>query len=97
MKELRWKESAAVEAETAAAYYDERSERGGARFLEQLWAAISLVREYPEAGSPYGLPMRRVVFRSFPYSVLYVPEPETIYIVAVKHDRMMPVRWEELI
>jgi toxin ParE1/3/4 len=97
LKPLRWKESAALEAEAAAAYYDECSERGGKRFSERMWAAISLVREYPEAGTPYGLPIRRVHFRSYPYSVLYVPEPDGILVVAVKHDRMMPTRWEELL
>jgi plasmid stabilization system protein ParE len=65
LKGIRWKEAAAVEAEDAAAWYDDRSERGGKRFLEAMWAAISLVRDYPEAGTPYGLPVRRVVFRTF--------------------------------
>lgn len=97
MKPVRWKESAVLEAEAAAAYYDEHSERGGKKFLEQLWAAVSLVREYPEAGAPYGLPVRRVLFRSYPYSVLYVPESESIFVLAVKHDRMMPTRWEKLL
>jgi plasmid stabilization system protein ParE len=92
LKSLRWEESAAAEAEAAAAYYDERMERGGKKFMEQMWAAISLIREYPEAGTPYRLPTRRVVFRSYPYSVLYVPEPGAIFVVAVKHDRMMPAR-----
>jgi plasmid stabilization system protein ParE len=94
---LRWKEAAVVEAEEAAAFYDQRTERGGKKFIEQLWAAVSLVREYPEAGTPYGLPLRRVVFRTFPYSVLYQPEPDAIFIVAVKHDRMMPLPWEGLV
>ena len=94
MKALRWEESAAAEAEAAAGYYEERMERGGKKFMEQMWAAISLVREYPEAGRPYGLPTRRVLFRSYPYSVLYVSEPDAILVVAVKHDRMMPARWE---
>ncbi|MFL5381699.1 MAG: hypothetical protein ACJ8GN_04180 [Longimicrobiaceae bacterium] len=52
-----------MEAFEAAAFYDERSERGAQRFGEQLWAAISLIREYPEAGAPYGFPYRRVPFR----------------------------------
>jgi plasmid stabilization system protein ParE len=95
LKGIRWKEAAAVEAENAAAWYDERSERGGKRFLEAMWAAISLVRDYPEAGTPHRLPVRRVVFRTFPYSLLYVPERDSIYVVAVMHDRTMPVRWEE--
>ena len=97
MRPIRWQESAALEAEKAAAYYDEHSEGGGARFGEQLRAAIDLVREYPEAGAPYGLPFRRVVFRSYPYSVVYRPEPDAILVIAVKHDRMMPVAWESLL
>jgi plasmid stabilization system protein ParE len=90
-------ETAAEEAMEAAAFYGERSEHGAQRFREQLWAAISLVREYPEAGAPYGLPFRRVPFREYPYSVVYVPDEEGILVVAVGHDRMMPVEWEELL
>jgi plasmid stabilization system protein ParE len=97
LRPVRWQESAAVEAENAAAYYDEHAEGGGARFGEQLWAAVELVREYPEAGAPYGLPFRRVVFRSYPYSVVYRPDHDAILIIAVKHDRMMPVAWEDLV
>ena len=60
-----------------------------------MWTAIGFVQTYPEAGSPYGLPFRRVVFHSYPYSVVYRLEDDVIFIVAVKHDRMMPVSWEK--
>jgi plasmid stabilization system protein ParE len=94
LRPVRWQESAALEAEAAAAYYDEHADGGGKRFAEELWRAIELIREYPEAGAPYGLPFRRVVFHSYPYSVMYRPDPDMIWIVAVKHDRMMPTAWE---
>jgi plasmid stabilization system protein ParE len=94
---LRWLDPAVVEAEEAAAYYGERTERGAKNFGEQLWAAITLIREYPEAGAPYGLPYRRVPFRRYPYSVVYRPEADGILVVAVRHDRMMPESWEELL
>jgi len=94
LKPIRWFESAAAEAEAAAAYYDEHTRGGGARFAEQMWVAIGLIQEYPEAGAPYGLPFRRVVFHSYPYSVVYRPDADVIWIIAVKHDRMMPTAWD---
>jgi len=57
LKPLRWLDPAVVEAEEAAAYYGERTERGAKQFGEQLWAAITLVREYPEAGARTGFPI----------------------------------------
>ena len=97
MTPLRWLDPAVVEAEEAAAYYGERTELGARHFGEQLWAAITLIREYPEAGAPYGLPYRRVQFRRYPYSVVYRPEDDGILVVAVRHDRMMPESWDELL
>jgi plasmid stabilization system protein ParE len=97
VKPLRWKDSAVIEVEQAADFYEERMEWGGRRFREKLWTAIVLVREYPDAGAPYGLRFRRSFLGDFPYSVVYLSEPEAIYVVAVRHDRMMPVRWEELL
>jgi plasmid stabilization system protein ParE len=91
---LRWLEPAALEALEAAEYYGERMPRGAQQFGEQLWAVVGRLREYPESGTPYGLPHRRAVFRSYPYSVVYRADADGILIVAVKHDRMMPVSWE---
>jgi plasmid stabilization system protein ParE len=96
LKPLRWLDSAVAEAYEAAAYYGERTERGATHFGEQMWAAVTLVREYPEAGAPFGLPYRRVPFRRYPYSLVYLPDDDGILIVAVRHDRMMPLSWEEL-
>jgi toxin ParE1/3/4 len=54
---------------------------------------ISLVRQFPEAGSPDARDCRRVVVARFPYSVVYRQTRDSIVIVAVAHQRRRPGYW----
>jgi toxin ParE1/3/4 len=66
---------------------------GGAEFVGELWDAIQLVREFPYAGTPVGNGVRRVVLQRYRYNLLYVPETEAIFVVAVAHQRLRPEYW----
>lgn len=94
MKPIRWAEAAWDEAFEASEYYEARRTDGGSAFTGRLWDAIQLIRTHPEAGTPFGLPIRRVLLHGYPYSIIYVPEPDEIYIVAVAHQRREPRYWE---
>ncbi|MEW6688102.1 MAG: type II toxin-antitoxin system RelE/ParE family toxin [Pseudomonadota bacterium] len=54
---------------------------------------MSLVRQFPEAGSPIGSKRRRVLVARFPYSIVYRHDPDFILIVAVAHQRRRPGYW----
>ncbi len=54
---------------------------------------ITLVREYPDAGAPVRLPVRRVIVDRFPYAVVYRREREAIHILAIAHLRRRPNYW----
>lgn len=81
----------------AAAWYDERVNGLGQRFLNEVEGAFARIDETPLIGSPWThrrLPpgVRRMFLRSFPYSAVYIIEPK-IVVVAVAHARRRPGYW----
>lgn len=81
----------------AAEWYAERVDGLGDRFLLEAEAAFARIDETPLTGSPWThrrLPegVRRMLLRSFPYSVVYIVEPRVV-IVAVAHLRRRPGYW----
>ena len=93
MKEIRFLDEARVEFLAAVTYY-EQIERGlGARFGSAVEAASALAAKLPGAGSPWKHGTRRVFTKSFPFSVAYRVERDTLIIVAVAHFRRKPEYW----
>jgi plasmid stabilization system protein ParE len=82
-----------AELEEASLFYESRMAGLGKFFAAEVERTISLVREFPEAGSPVAPALRRVVIARFPYSVVYRQEPGAIVIVAVAHQRRRPGYW----
>lgn len=81
----------------AAAWYDNRVDGLGERFLREAEAAFARIEETPLTGSPWNhrrLPdgVRRMFLRSFPYSAVYILEPRVV-VVAVAHARRRPGYW----
>ena len=93
MKEIRFIEEARFEFLAAVTYY-EQIERGlGVRFRSAVEAASALAAKLPGAGSPWKHGTRRVFTKSFPFSVAYRVERDTLIIVAVAHFRRKPEYW----
>lgn len=82
-----------AELEEASLFYESRVAGLGKSFAAEVERTISLVREFPEAGSPVGPAWRRVVVARFPYSIVYRQDPDKIVIVAVAHQRRRPGYW----
>lgn len=51
----------------ASLFYESRMSGLGKSLAAEVEQTISLVREFPESGSPVGLKQRRVVVARFPY------------------------------
>lgn len=85
--------AADVEFEEASVFYESRMPGLGKSFAAEVENTISLIREFPEAGSPIGFSHRRAVVARFPYSVVYRQYPDYIVIVAVAHQRRRPGYW----
>ena len=84
-----------AEAELAAAalFYEARVGGLGRRFAAEVQRVITLIREYPDAGAPVRLPVRRVLVDRFPYAIVYRREPESVHILAVAHLQKRPGYW----
>ena len=67
----------------------------GERFHAEVHAASTALLQYPEIGSPVEADLRKLVLERFPYSLIYSYTPETIYVLAVAHDRRPPGYWQE--
>jgi plasmid stabilization system protein ParE len=82
-----------AEFEEASLFYESRMAGLGRSLAAEIESTISLIREFPEAGSPVGTSHRRAVVARFPYSVVYRQYPDFIVVVAVAHQRRRPGYW----
>lgn len=82
-----------AELEDASLFYESRMAGLGKSFAIEVERTISLIRQFPDAGSPIGLARRRVLLARFPYSVIYRHDPDAVVILAVAHQRRRPGYW----
>lgn len=78
----------------AVAGYEDVRAGLGAEFVAEVERATRRIALFPRHGSPYLAGTRRIVLRRFPYSIVYLEEPEGPLIVAVAHHRQMPSYWQ---
>ncbi len=77
----------------AALFYESRVSGLGSAFVVEVERAVTFARTNPEAGSPLGEKVRRVLVRRFPYSVIYRREAERLLTLAIAHQRRRPGYW----
>jgi hypothetical protein len=77
----------------ASLYYETRVAGLGRQFSAEVRRIISLIREYPDAGAPVRLPVRRTLVDRFPYAIVYRRDPESVLILAVANLRRRPGYW----
>lgn len=74
-------------------FYLRRSPIAAERFLDEVEAALDLIREAPERWPAYRLNMRRYVMPAYPYSVIYRTTELEIQVYAVAHAKRRPLYW----
>jgi len=82
-----------AELEDASLFYESRMAGLGKSFAAEVERTVSLIRQFPDAGSPIGPARRRVVVARFPYPVIYRHDPDSVVILAVAHQRRRPGYW----
>lgn len=89
-------ERAAAELHEATRYYVEQGGSLASDFLDEVDRGIAFIVENPE-GAPVisAEGVRRKVLARFPYSLLYLVEPERIRIVTVMHHKRRPGYWTD--
>jgi len=76
-------------------YYAEIAPKLGVRFYDEIERLIKEIRRQPARFFRFSPPARRALARKFPYSVVYLDEPDRVWIVAIMHAKRRPGYWRE--
>lgn len=93
-KAARFHEDASEEYDAAFDWYLAHSEDAARRFDAEVNRAIALIVETPQRWPAYLYGSRRFVLQRFPFSVVYLDEPESPRVVAVAHGKRKPGYWK---
>ena len=78
----------------AAGHYAQISPALGARFYDEIEQLVSEVRTAPHRFRAFDPPARRHLAQGFPYAIIYLDEPDRIWIVAVMPLKREPGYWK---
>jgi toxin ParE1/3/4 len=76
-------------------YYADILPELGNRFHDEIERLIREVRRQPDRFLRFSPPAQRALVRKFPYSVVYLDQPDRVWIVAVMHAKRRPGYWRE--
>ena len=79
----------------AVQYYSNVRPELGGRLYNEIERLIQEIRREPRRFLQFSRPARRALARRFPYSVVYLDEPERVWIVAIMHAKRRPGYWRE--
>ena len=85
--------AARTELNEAVDYYEDCQAGLGCEFLEEVYATIARILQYPNGWSPLSRRVRRCLTRRFPYGVIYHAKEEHVLILAVAHSHRRPEYW----
>ena len=85
-----------VEAEVigSAEWYERQTLGLGMDFLNEIHAALEQISSAPEAFGFLYADVRCHRIHRFPFSILYIDQPENVFIVAVMHLHRQPEYWK---
>src|SRR6185295_3777451 len=81
---------ARVESFEAREWYESRSPGLGFDFVRALEVALHAAIRNPNAFSIVDGELRQVIFRKFPYSLVYRCDPDQLVVIAIFHHRRNP-------
>lgn len=77
----------------SVAYYEQRDNSLGVKFLDEINETLQLILTYPESGTLLNTYARRVLLNGFPHGIVYRIFQNQIVILAVMHLRRKPNYW----
>lgn len=89
--------SAKIELNEGVDYYEECQPGLGLEFLKEVYTAIQLILQYPQAWPPLSTNTRRCLTNRFPYGIIYQILDNEIYIIAAMHLNRKPFYYNERI
>lgn len=94
MKPARFHPEADVEYAEAATHYAEISSELGGRFYDEIEQLIAEARATPHRFRKIEGDVRRLLATDFPFALLYLDEPDSVWIVAVMPLKRDPNYWK---
>ncbi len=85
------------EFQAADDWYAARSPEASAAFLAAISDALQNVTSSPRRWPGYLYGTRRFVLQRFPFSVIYLDDPDQVRVVAVAHAKRKPGYWKRRI
>lgn len=92
---LTLRPEARAEIEEAYGWYQARRLGLGDEFLAAVRKALASVEEAPHRYPMIREDVRRALVQRFPYSILYVAEPDATVVLACFQGRRDPRRWHD--
>lgn len=86
-------ETAEIEINEAADFYDLESPGLGSVFIEEVRRAMESISQFPEAAPLVGGCVRKKPLIRFPYSLVYSVRSDEIRLLAVAHQKRRPFYW----
>jgi hypothetical protein len=77
----------------AQAWYESKALGLGFEFARAADAAITSALRNPYAHLRIEEEFRRVLFRKFPYTLIYLPTPDELLVVSFFHQHRKPGTW----
>lgn len=84
-----------LEIEGADDWYMQRSLDASAAFIGAVYEAFDTISEAPHRWPKYLHGTRRLLLHRFPFSIVYLDDPDVVSIVAVAHGKRKPGYWRQ--
>ena len=84
---------ATAEIEEAREWYEQRRPGLGDEFMAAVREGLTAVEVAPQRYPIVRRDVRRAMLRRFPYSLLYIMEPDRTVVIACFHGKRNPRRW----
>jgi plasmid stabilization system protein ParE len=93
-KPSRFHPEARREFREATRWYRDRSPVAPSEFRAAVKAAVGEIVRAPQRPPKYLYGTRRLVMQRFPFSIVYLDDPDLITIIAVAHSKRRPGYWK---
>ena len=86
---------AELDLEDAFLWYESQDIGLGSEFVRAIDNCISMIGRNPLSYSLIYQEARRALVRRFPYSILYLVEEDTVFVIGCFHSKRNPNNWQE--
>lgn len=93
IRRITFKPEAKLDLAEAYEWYEQRDAGLGAEFMRAVDSCAHQIERHPEMYPVVHKNVRQALTRRFPYSIFYLVEGDTIYVVSIFHASRDPKAW----